>query len=220
MGPVRVVVLTPVVDQDLGFEHRVDHLAVEQLPTLLVVVGLDVGILPRGARLDEQGPEGKPFDTRQVTSNWDPLLGWNVTFRNGIRADVTSRSLRTEGRDSPSAGTLRIRTGKTHDVKLNKTYPASRGIKFPWKKTRVRLPNDVNLNLNLAISHDKQTTERSGLEQLELDNARLNVSSGTSYNFTPSITGGFDLAFRQDKDLKAAVTRRGITIAANAQFRF
>src|SRR5205807_5434596 len=57
---VRVVVLPPVVDQDLGFQYRVDHLAVEQLATLLVVVGLDVGILPRGARLDEQGPRSSP----------------------------------------------------------------------------------------------------------------------------------------------------------------
>jgi hypothetical protein len=55
---------------------------------------------------------------------------------------------------------------------------------------------------------------------VETDTQRLNVGSGTTYNFTPSITGGFDLAFRQTKDYKSAITQRGITIAVNAQFRF
>jgi hypothetical protein len=46
------------------------------------------------------------------------------------------------------------------------------------------------------------------------------VGSGTTYNFTPSITGGFDLAFRQTKDYKQNLTQRGITISVNGQFRF
>ena len=47
VGSVGVVVHPPIIDQDLSLEHGVDDLPVQQLASLLVVVGLDVGILPR-----------------------------------------------------------------------------------------------------------------------------------------------------------------------------
>jgi len=73
----------------------------------------------------------------------------------------------------------------------------------------------------MGIARDRQVTDREGFDTLvETDTQRLNVGSGTTYNFTPSITGGFDLAFRQTKDYKTALTQRGITIAVNGQFRF
>jgi hypothetical protein len=49
---------------------------------------------------------------------------------------------------------------------------------------------------------------------------RLSLTSGTTYNFTQSISGGFNLGYRQNKDLKTEITTRGITIALNGQFRF
>jgi hypothetical protein len=48
----------------------------------------------------------------------------------------------------------------------------------------------------------------------------LNVTSGSTYNFTQAITAGFNLGFSQTKDLKTAITQRGITVALNGQFRF
>ena len=170
---------------------------------------------------DDQGPQGKPVETSAIARNWAPLLGWNATFKNGIRADVTTAIAKAETRDERAIGFARFRMTKNSDIRLTKTYPASKGIKFPWSKHRVRLPNDVNLNLSMGIAHDQQRTEREGIPPLvEQDIQRLNVGSGTSYNFTPAVTGGFDLAYRQSKDNKLAVTQRGITIAVNAQFRF
>ena len=116
---------------------------------------------------------------------------------------------------------VRTTSNKTHDIRLTKTYPANKGIRFPWSKRRVKLPNDVNLNLTLGIARDQQFFVVPGGEpQIESNTQRLNVGSGTTYNFTPSITGGFDLAFRQTKDYKQNLTQRGITISVNGQFRF
>ncbi|HMI32240.1 MAG TPA: hypothetical protein VK527_10940 [Candidatus Limnocylindrales bacterium] len=170
---------------------------------------------------EDQGPQGKPIETHTRTTNWGPLLKWEASFRNGIRADVTSAMTQTAGLDQRLGGLIRSHTTTNHDVRLTKTYPAARGIRFPWSKRRVKLPNDVNLNLSMGIARDRSVSDRAGFETLvETDTQRLNVGSGTTYNFTPSITGGFDLAFRQTKDYKAALTNRGITIAVNAQFRF
>ncbi|TMQ59963.1 MAG: cell surface protein SprA [Candidatus Eisenbacteria bacterium] len=172
-------------------------------------------------RSEDQGPAGKPIETHSVTTNWGPLLGWEASFKNGIRANVNTSLARTEALDQRQGGVSRTRTSTTHDIRLTKVYPASKGIRFPWSKRRVKLPNDVNLNLTMGITRDKQETDQPGFPTLvETDIQRLNVGSGTTYNFTPSITGGFDLAFRQTKDYKQDLTQRGITVAVNAQFRF
>ena len=79
----------------------------------------------------------------------------------------------------------------------------------------------MNLNLTVGLGSDRKVTKRPRFEDIvELDNKRLNVTSGTTYNFTQSISGGFNLGFRQSKDLKTEITTRGITIALNGQFRF
>jgi hypothetical protein len=134
---------------------------------------------------------------------------------------VNTAVTKTSNLDERQGGVVRARTSTNHEVRITKTYLASKGIRFPWSKRRVRLPNDLNLNLTLGITRDRSVTERPGYETLsDADIQRLNVGSGTSYNFTPSITGGFDLGFRQTRDYKSNITQRGITIAVNAQFRF
>ena len=54
MRPGRVVVPTPLLDQQLGLLHRVEDLAVEQLVAQLAVEILDISVLPWAARLDVQ----------------------------------------------------------------------------------------------------------------------------------------------------------------------
>ncbi|HZE18548.1 MAG TPA: hypothetical protein VE402_00380, partial [Candidatus Angelobacter sp.] len=194
------------LEKDLGLERIISSLVVSSHYSL---------------KTEDQGPEGKPIETHIKTTNWGPLLRWEASFRNGIRADVNTSLAKSEALDERLGGVVRTHTTTNHDIRLTKVYPASKGIRFPWSKRRVKLPNDVNLNLTVGIARDRQVTDRQGFETLvETDIQRLNVGSGTTYNFTPSITGGFDLAFRQTKDYKTALTQRGITIAVNGQFRF
>jgi hypothetical protein len=48
----------------------------------------------------------------------------------------------------------------------------------------------------------------------------LNVGSGTTYNFTRTVSGGFNFAYRQTHDKKLEIKNRGISIEFNAQFSF
>ncbi len=50
--PDSVVVLTPLLDQRLGFLQRVEDLAIEQLVPQLSIEALVVAVLPRTAGLD------------------------------------------------------------------------------------------------------------------------------------------------------------------------
>jgi hypothetical protein len=73
----------------------------------------------------------------------------------------------------------------------------------------------------MVVARNKAETLQPGFPTyLESETQRLQVGSGTSYNFTPSITGGFDLSFEQNKDYKLDLTRRGIHVSVNGQFRF
>ena len=171
---------------------------------------------------EDQGPTGKAVETHTKTTNWGPLLHWEASFKNGIRADVNTAISKSRLLDVRQGALTRDHITKNHDVRLTKVYPASKGIRFPWSKRRVKLPNDVNLNLTLGIVRDRQVAEQAGVIEplIEADTQRLNVGSGTTYNFTPSITGGFDLSFTQTKDYKYDLTTRGLRFAVNGQFRF
>jgi hypothetical protein len=46
------------------------------------------------------------------------------------------------------------------------------------------------------------------------------VSSGSTYNFSRTISGGFNFAYRQTNDKKAGLKQRGISVEFNAQFAF
>jgi hypothetical protein len=50
--------------------------------------------------------------------------------------------------------------------------------------------------------------------------SRLNVSSGSTYNFTRAIVGGFNFAYYQADDNKLGLKSRGLSIEFNAQFTF
>jgi hypothetical protein len=194
------------LERDLGLGEILSSLAVSSHYSL---------------KTEDQGPEGGAAETHVKTTNWGPLLHWEASFRNGIRADVNTAISKSEAVDTRLLGVVQTQSNTTHDIRLTKTYPAAKGIRFPWSKRRVKLPNDVNLNLTVGIARDKQSFLIPGSEpQIQTSTQRLNVGSGTTYNFTPSITGGFDLAFRQTKDYKQDLTQRGITISVNGQFRF
>ncbi len=51
--PIRVVVLTPVLDEDLGFEQRIEVPKVQQLVTHPTVERLNPSVLPRRPGVDE-----------------------------------------------------------------------------------------------------------------------------------------------------------------------
>jgi uncharacterized protein YdeI (BOF family) len=172
-------------------------------------------------RREEIGPQDGPLDQRVSTTNWQPLLGWDMAWRNGLRANISTALVQARSVDERSFGIIGERQTVNTDIRFTKIYPASRGIKFPWSKKPVKLPNDLNLNLTVGLASERRIRKQPRFEDLvEVDNKRLNVTSGTTYNFTQSISGGFNLGFRQTKDVKTQITSRGITIALNGQFRF
>jgi hypothetical protein len=172
-------------------------------------------------RVEETGAQDQDPEQIRRTTTWGPLLGWDLSWKNGLRANISSNVTELEQIDSRVSGATSDQQTASTDIRFTKIFPASRGIKFPWSKVPVRLPNDLNLNLTITLQSEHRVSTRPGFPDLvEADIDRLNVSSATNYNFTQSISGGFNLAFRQSKDNKTALTTRGITIAVNSQFRF
>ena len=55
VGPLLVVVVSPVFEQDLGFVEAFEGLEVEQFAAEVAVEGFDVGVLPGGSWLDVVG---------------------------------------------------------------------------------------------------------------------------------------------------------------------
>ena len=172
-------------------------------------------------RREEIGPQDGPLDQRVNTTTWQPLIGWDLAWRNGLRANISTAVVQATSLDQRSFGIVGERQSVNTDIRFTKIFPASRGIRFPWSKKAMKLPNDLNLNLTVSLASDRKITKQPQFPDLvELDTQRLSVTSGTTYNFTQSISGGFNLGYRNNRDLKTQITSRGITIAFNGQFRF
>jgi hypothetical protein len=172
-------------------------------------------------KVDETGPIQGRIERRSESTNWGPLLGWQASWKNGLRTDVTTTFSEFRDVDVTALGSARVRQTKNHDIRLSKLFPASRGIRFPWSRKRVRLPNDLNLSLSTSLRNNKsRTVNPFGFSTVEQDQQTLDVQTGTSYNFSQSITGGFNMGFGQTKDNKSDLTQRRVSVAFNAQFRF
>ena len=172
-------------------------------------------------RTEEQGPKDGLVEQRTRTTSFSPLLGWEAAFRNGIRTSVTTNNSNIEVTDDRVPGVARENQTTSSNVQVNKVFPAAKGIRLPGSKKRIKLPNDLNLGVSLAIGSNRQLVRQAnGRENLEIYRSDLSVGSQTIYNFSQSISGGFNLQFRQNKDKKMDVTTRGITIAFNGTFRF
>ena len=88
MGPDRVVVPSPALDDDLGFAQTVEDLAVEQLIAKASVEAFDVAVLPRTASLDVSG---------LGADSCDPFLhGLGDELRSVVGADVTGDATQDE----------------------------------------------------------------------------------------------------------------------------
>ncbi|HEY6571791.1 MAG TPA: hypothetical protein VI198_00615, partial [Candidatus Eisenbacteria bacterium] len=171
--------------------------------------------------LDEDGPIDAAVERTIKTDTYGPILGWDFVFRNGIRASLTSSLTRASTIDARVYGVTRDKQSTNSDVRFTKTFPAAKGIKFPFSKKTIRLPNDLNLNLTCSVTGDKQIVSRSGERKYtEADTKGLKVGSGTTYNFSRAITGGFNFEYRQNDDRKLGIKRRGITVDFNAAFTF
>ena len=119
-----------------------------------------------------------------------------------------------------SIGFFRDRKTLATALALNRNFPASKGIKFPWSRTRVKLKNDLNLGMNLNLSADETILYQRGNRLVEVDRTSMQVGSSTNYNFTQTISGGFNLGYRTSADKTNFITTRGITIAFTGAFRF
>jgi hypothetical protein len=172
-------------------------------------------------KMDESGPSSGRVDRRTENTSWGPLLGWQASLKNNLRVDLTSNYNRFEIVDYAALGSTRVRSTTTHDLRITKLYPASKGIKFPWSRKPLRLPNDLNLTLTTSLRENtSEAVNPYGYATTELDQQVLDVQTGTTYNFTQSITGGFNAGYARTQDHKSDLTQHRINLAFNAQFRF
>jgi len=170
----------------------------------------------------ESGPKDGILEERTHVTRHAPLLSWVANFKNGIRLSASSNVEASETEDGRAIGYLLSRHTKSTQIELNKNFPASGGIRFPWSKKRLRLPNDLNLGARVDMGATRVVRHQPTSDLIDQDIANFRVGSTTSYNFSQSMAGGFNLEYRQDTNhqLGAQGVRRGITIEFNGTFRF
>ena len=99
--------MSPALDQDLGFEQRIEELAIEKLGAEFPVERFDLILLPRAFGLDEQGAHAnlaQPLSDRRRRE-----------FRSVARADISRRPAFCEEVRKALQNGLRLQSPRHHD---------------------------------------------------------------------------------------------------------
>ena len=80
MGPDGVVVVAPLLDEDLGFLEAAEDFAIEQLVPQLAVEAFAIAVLPVAARLDVEGfgPHACQPAPHDLGGHLRPVIGSDV----------------------------------------------------------------------------------------------------------------------------------------------
>jgi hypothetical protein len=155
-----------------------------------------------------------------VSSQWQPMLGLEGSFKNGTRA-IFKLERRVSQREDLQLGSSTT-TDRNTDVNfsLNRTYTSGQKVNFLGKESTVR--STVNLGLSAVYSRRSGETRREGEKRPLLPRLedRLSVNTTGSYGFSNNMTGNLALGFGQTRNLQRGTTQRNVRVELRASFTF
>lgn len=143
-----------------------------------------------------------------VTANFRPLLGLNITLKNGMTCNIQFNQTFSENinRKSGSSGTRK----KTNEINATINYSKSGGfnLPLPFLKNK-RIKNNIDFSLTFTKSLDVSEQKRGeGSDYQEWTrNEKWSLLPRLTYSFSSTVTGGVRFEFGRTKNKLYGETR-------------
>jgi hypothetical protein len=156
---------------------------------------------------------------RSKGSEWAPLLGWDATWKNGLRTTVNLRHTSTSTKDTKGTGSARKAVSNSATFTMRHSFSAPEGMHIPLAGRTLRFKSSMTVSLDMSYESRLETTP-SSKNRIEKSTRQITVSPKASYSFSKNVTGSADARFDQTTDRQLGQTWRTFGLSASVLIRF
>ncbi len=164
--------------------------------------------------------QGKSSITREDrTTDFAPLIGWDATWKNGVRTTFNIRHSRGETEEFLAASSLKTQRTTSVNVSVKHSFSAPQGVSIPLAGRTLRFKS--NLSVAMDVTYEAKINRTPAVDnRVDLHTSRFSVIPKLSYGFSKSITGSANARFEQISNKKLGETRRTIGLNVSVLIKF
>jgi hypothetical protein len=154
-------------------------------------------------KTDETGnPDLGVTNERSTSKSYTPLLGLNLNFKKGIRANIRyeqSYRKREDLRQEGSNQRVDYNRERTYKASVDYSLTAPKGLKIPIFG-RVKFNSQLTLSLDFAKKFRRSWFNLEGEENVDANSVETSIEPRASYKFSAKITGGLNARWIDTND--------------------
>lgn len=141
----------------------------------------------------------------QVSKDFRPLFGANLTFKNQMTANIQYQSTEAVTEKTITQGTSKSRQ-KSSSLNIDLRYSKRGGLKLPFFKKR--LDNNIDFQLGFSTSSNSSEQNKENGEFQPMSNVEnWSLKPRVDYTFTQTVKGGAYLELGERKDMRTGNTK-------------
>ena len=166
-----------------------------------------------------EGQDESSITREDRTSDFVPLIGWDATWRNGIRTTFNIRHSRGETNEFLAAASRKTSRTTSFNFSLKHTFSAPQGISLPFAGRTLKFKS--NLSASVDVTYESRISKTPAVnDRVDLHTSKFSVIPKLSYGFSKSITGSASARFEQLSNKKLNETRRTIGLNVSVLIKF
>jgi hypothetical protein len=169
------------------------------------------------------GPYGQPTNRGEGLS-LNPIVSVDATFKNGLTTSFSWDRKRSRGYSLTGVGSVTEDITGSKSLTVNYRFSAPQGLKLPFFGQKLRFQSNLDLSLTVRSSSKETRTAPDENVLVSVDPSAstrdLSVTGDATYSFSRSVSGGLQISWSQNQDVKRDRTRRTIGVHLTAEFKF
>jgi hypothetical protein len=162
---------------------------------------------------------GATETNRGHRSEWLPVIGWDATWKNGVRTTFNLRRSSNTTEDTKGTGSEKKFVSNSANFSLRHSFSAPEGMYIPLAGRTLKFKSSLTVSLDLSFESRVGTTP-SFKNRIDSSTRTFTISPKASYSFSTSVTGSADARFEQTTDRKLEQTWRTIGLSVSVLIRF
>jgi len=153
------------------------------------------------------------------TMDFVPLIGWDATWKNGVRTTFNIRHSRGETNEFLAAATQKTQRTTSVNISVKHSFSAPQGLSIPLAGRTLKFSS--NLSVAMDITYESKLNRTPAVNnRVDLHTSRFSVIPKFSYGFSKSITGSANARFEQISNKKLSETRRTVGLNVSVLIKF
>jgi hypothetical protein len=153
------------------------------------------------------------------TVDFVPLIGWDATWKNGVRTTFNIRHSRGETNEYLAATARKTQRTTSVNLSVKHSFSAPQGLSLPIAGRTLKFSS--NLSVSMDITYEAKINRTPAVNnRVDLNTSRFSIIPKLSYGFSKSITGSANARFEQISNKKLNETRRTIGLNVSVLIKF